>query len=96
MYGLESPMAVLLAVTLQAPWLVPYEKELYWMVPAAMVVLLVPFFFVSVFFERSVLLRTWKNEEKAAIIAHSWKSHIYSYAFLFIVVAALGFFSIYS
>ncbi len=36
-----------LAVTWQAPWLIPYESELHWMVPAASLVLLVPFFFVS-------------------------------------------------
>lgn len=35
------------AVTVQAPWLIPYDAQLYWMVPAAALALLVPFFFAS-------------------------------------------------
>jgi hypothetical protein len=45
------------AVTVQAPWLIPYESELHWMVPLAAIVLLVPFFFASVFLERMVFRR---------------------------------------
>lgn len=46
-YGLDSVMDKILAVTWQAPWLIPYEKDLHWMIPLAGVVLLVPFFFAS-------------------------------------------------
>jgi hypothetical protein len=35
------------AVTVRAPWLIPYESQLCWMVPAAALFLLVPFFFAS-------------------------------------------------
>ena len=46
-YGLASPTTRLLAVTWQAPWLIPYEVDLYWMIPTATIVLLIPFFFAS-------------------------------------------------
>jgi len=46
-YGIDSVMGKVLAVTWQAPWLIPYEKDLNWMIPAAGLVLMVPFFFAS-------------------------------------------------
>lgn len=46
-YGIDTVMGKLLAVTWQAPWLIPYEDDLNWMIPVAGLVLLVPFFFVS-------------------------------------------------
>jgi len=45
--GVDSPAGKLLSVTWQAPWLVPHENELHWMIPAAALVLLAPFFLVS-------------------------------------------------
>ncbi len=45
--GIETISKKFLAVTWQAPWLVPYDEDLHWMIPAAALVLLVPFFFVS-------------------------------------------------
>jgi hypothetical protein len=46
-YGIDTVMGKVLAVTWQAPWLIPYEDDLNWMIPVAGLVLLVPFFFVS-------------------------------------------------
>ncbi|CAG35712.1 hypothetical protein [Desulfotalea psychrophila] len=46
-HGVDTVLGKVLAVTWQAPWLIPYERELNWMIPAAGIVLLVPFFFVS-------------------------------------------------
>ncbi|TKB45371.1 hypothetical protein [Thalassotalea mangrovi] len=46
-YGINSVMGKVLAVTWQAPWLIPYEEDLSWMIPAAGIVLLIPFFFTS-------------------------------------------------
>jgi hypothetical protein len=56
-YGLDTPSHKLLAVTWQAPWLIPYEGDLFWMIPAASLVLLVPFFFTSYFVEKLVVFR---------------------------------------
>ncbi|WP_020413070.1 hypothetical protein [Microbulbifer variabilis] len=46
-YGIDSLMGKILAVTWQAPWLIPYEEDLNWMIPAAGLILLIPFFFAS-------------------------------------------------
>jgi hypothetical protein len=46
-YGIDSVMGKVLAVTWQAPWLIPYEEDLNWMIPVAGLVLLIPFFFAS-------------------------------------------------
>lgn len=50
-YGTDTLAGKLLAVTWQAPWLVPYEEDFHWMVPTAALVLLVPFFFMSYWIE---------------------------------------------
>jgi len=46
-YDFDTAIGKLLSVTWQAPWLLPFESDLYWMIPAAMLVLLIPFFFAS-------------------------------------------------
>lgn len=58
-WGLDTPMDRLAAVTLQAPWLIPYEHDLSWMMPAASLVLLVPFYLASVVAEYLVLRSLW-------------------------------------
>jgi hypothetical protein len=45
--GLDTPWRRFLAVTVQAPWLVPYSSELYWMVPSATLALLPAYFVAS-------------------------------------------------
>jgi hypothetical protein len=45
--GLGSPAMVLYAVTAQAPWLMPNEEALIWMIPAATAVLCIPLWLVS-------------------------------------------------
>lgn len=93
-HGLDSPLGVILSVTQQAPWLIPYESDLHWMVPVALNVLLVPFFFVSVFTERLILRKSWRNEEESAVNSFVWRANLRSYGFLFLVVACHGFHSI--
>lgn len=85
-HGLDSPIGIILSVTQQAPWLIPYEDELYWMIPIAMGVLLVPFFFVSVFSERLILIYMWKQSDKSVVRHFSWNAHLWSYGFLLLVV----------
>ena len=60
-YGLKTPLTKFLAVTWQAPWLIPYESDLYWMIPAAGLFLLIPFFFVSWCVEYLVARRILKG-----------------------------------
>ena len=46
-YGLDSTLGKIIAVTWQAPWLIPYEENFNWMLPIAGIVLLIPFYFAS-------------------------------------------------
>jgi hypothetical protein len=49
------------AVTLQAPWLIPYQDHIDWMVPAASLVLLFPFYIGTVIVEYWILAKRWQN-----------------------------------
>jgi hypothetical protein len=80
-YGINTLSGKLIAVTLQAPWLIPYESDLDWMIPAASIVLLIPFFFTSVFIERWIF--GWKSQlDKAKIKTWSWKANLLTYGLL--------------
>ena len=58
---LDTPLERMTAVILQAPWLMPYPEALRWMVPAASLLLLVPFYLVSVFVEHRCLDNRWQG-----------------------------------
>ena len=46
-FGLETTWDKLLSVTLQSAWLIPYQSDMHWMIPAAGMFLLLPFFLAS-------------------------------------------------
>jgi hypothetical protein len=81
-YGLFTPLRAIASVTLQAAWLVPYEEELYWMVPTAAMVLMVPAFFVSVPIERAILHFIWRKEPVPQRRRFVWRANLCSYALL--------------
>ena len=62
-YGIDTTIEKILAVTWQAPWLIPYEHSLNWMIPVAGTVLLVPLFFISWWFEYLVSKSMLKEVE---------------------------------
>lgn len=75
-------------VFLTAPWLVPYEDELDWMVPAAALLLIVPFLFVSVWVERRYFDR--KKELPSELVkTWSWRANLLSYGMLAVCLAVL-------
>jgi len=86
-YGLDTFWKRVYAVTVQAPWLIPYDKGLNWMIPTAMAYLLIPAFFVSVFVERRICSFFWRDQEKERIRKFSWVAHFASYTVLIIVAA---------
>ena len=49
--GLATPATRVYAVTVQAPWLIPYEEDLSWMIPVALSVLAIPAYALSVLIE---------------------------------------------
>jgi hypothetical protein len=84
-HGLATLSQRIYAVTVQAPWLIPYESDLSWMIPVAGLYLLVPAFFVSVFLERWVCQKLWKNQNPEELRKFSWIAHIVSYPVLLIL-----------
>ena len=54
--GLATVGQKIYAVTVQAPWLIPYEEDLGWMIPIALVVLAVPAYLLSALIEWRALL----------------------------------------
>ncbi|WP_345478805.1 hypothetical protein, partial [Niveibacterium umoris] len=81
-YGLTTPLQKLLAVTWQAPWLIPYEGDLYWMVPAASLALMVPFFIASVYIELAVVLRIVADNPPLLVRRAVLRSNLLTYAIL--------------
>ena len=74
------------AVTVQSPWLIPYEADLGWMIPVAALVLCVPFFFMSVFVEAFIARRLLASHAPAHVRSWSWRANLASYG----AIVALG------
>jgi hypothetical protein len=72
------------AVTWQAPWLIPYETHLHWMIPAAAMVLNLPFFLASVFIECRLLKRLWKDADNRMLGRACWLANGCSYGGLIV------------
>ena len=81
--GSYIPLA--LSVTLGAAWLAPLENHIYWMVPAASLFLLIPYFFASWYIEYRVYLRLIKTVEKSLCRSATLRANLVSYSFLAIV-----------
>jgi len=72
------------AVTIQAPWLVPYDSYLYWMVPCAGLVLCIPFCLMSVLSEYIVARHILGSEDRSRALRWSWLANISSYMLIFL------------
>ena len=79
-------ISILLAVTWQAPWMLPYpETMLRWMVPAAIVFLYIPFFFASVSIEAVVYRLGNRSERYGYFFAKLVRVHVISYILLLLI-----------
>lgn len=83
-HGLTTIPQKLYAVTAQSPWLIPYEADLDWMVPAAMFFLLIPYFWSSVLIERWIVV--WKVQlyllDKKQVRRAVFRGNLASYGLL--------------
>lgn len=80
-----GPVWEILGFLLSVAWLPPAEDYLHWMVPAAVALLLVPCFFLSVLLERSSCLRSWPAAEPARVRRGVFAANLASYALLFVL-----------
>ena len=85
-FSLASRWHHLLAISWQAPWLIPYENDLWWMVPSAMLVLLIPFFFTSVVIEYYVVRRMLPASDHSVVRGGVLLANTWSYAGLAVVL----------
>jgi len=88
-HGIDTPLQKFLAVTWQAPWLIPYKSELSWMVPAATLVLFIPFFFASWFIEYKVAKQMLEDVPLGAVKRATFIANLITYTLL--GVAVLGY-----
>jgi hypothetical protein len=86
-HGLRTFWSRVYAVTVQAPWLIPYESELKWMIPLAFLYLMIPAFFTSVFLERWIWRKYWQGQDCSNLRRFSWVAHVVSYAVLLVAAA---------
>lgn len=81
-YGLSTQFGIIASVSLQAAWLIPYEDDIYWMVPAACAFLMVPFFLASVIIEDQIHRFGFSDLSSSARRKLTWKVNLWSYGFL--------------
>lgn len=84
--GLDSPLRRLYAVTVQSPWLIPYERDLWWMIPASAIVLTVPFYAMSVLVEYRVVRRLVRDLPQPLVRSWVVRANVVSYALLLVVL----------
>lgn len=88
--SIDNLLRVTQVVLFQTALLSPRESHLYWLLPVAGMVGLVPAFFVSYFFEKWYLKKTL--DKPTNLISTVWKAHLLSYSFLALfLVGYLGY-----
>lgn len=93
--GLQTPLRKLVAVTLQAAWLIPYENHLFWMIPCAATFLLIPSFIASVLLESLVAKLLWNDIDRKLIKSAVLRANLWSYLILFLGGCLWTFMAIY-
>lgn len=86
--SLDTTAGKIFAATVQAPWLLPYESEEHWLLPAAMLFLLVPFFFASWAVEYLVSRQLVRDLSQRTLKLAVMKANLASYALLVLFAAA--------
>jgi len=81
-WGLETLHQKPLAVTVQSPWLIPYDNALDWMIPAAAAVLCIPFFLMSVGCEYLVARRFIEKPRWPQVRRWAWQANTVSYGLI--------------
>jgi hypothetical protein len=86
-HWINSPIFGILALPIGMAWLAPDEQNLFWMIPIASALLLVPSFFISVWLERWAYKKCWTNLnlELTKIRNAVFKANLVSYAALFVI-----------
>jgi hypothetical protein len=81
----DGPAWQVLGFLLSVAWLGPAPAYLHWLVPAAVAILLVPCFFLSVVLERRSCTRTWSTVDPARVRRSVFAANLASYGLLFVL-----------
>jgi hypothetical protein len=84
--GLSTPGAKLYAVTIQAPWLIPYERDFHWMIPAALLVFAVPCYALSVLIEAPFNVMAFRTTPKKLVWRATAAANLASYLCLSLLI----------
>jgi hypothetical protein len=94
----NSPISQIIGTVLSAPWIAPVGKSGSWAVPLAALVLLIPFFFVSVWVEQRVMEHflpvttaevAQSNEVNEKVLRRAVRgANLLSYGFMFSLATA--------
>jgi hypothetical protein len=79
------PAAKIAATIVSAAWIGPDDKDAIWAVPLAALVLLIPFFYASVWIEQRVMsswLPSASTTETGTLPRSVFKANLLSYGFL--------------
>jgi hypothetical protein len=77
--GLSTSGAKIYAVTIQAPWLIPYERDFHWMIPLALLVFAVPCYALSVAIEAPFNVMAFKTTPKKLVWRATAAANLASY-----------------
>jgi len=84
----HSPLWISYEMLTTFAWLDPDEANLYWMVPVASALLLIPSYFASVWIERPVCRDSWRHLQPAAVSRVVTQANRLSYGGLFVLACA--------
>jgi hypothetical protein len=84
-WNLDAPVFQVAGLILGSAWIGPEGEDLKWIIPTAAAVLLVPCFFLSVWIESKVCIRTWKALDPEVVRRGVYRANLASYAALFIL-----------
>jgi hypothetical protein len=79
-HAFETPWGAFQSIVLQASWLVPHEGQMLWLIPAATLVLLVPYFLTSVIVERWLMRRLFSHVDQGKIRRVAWAANGVTYS----------------
>lgn len=84
--GLDNPAKSIYAVTVQAAWLIPYNANLWWMIPVATLVLTAVFYVASVLIEWLVMKCMQRQSDGPSLRRWAWQGNLLSYVVVFAFV----------
>ncbi|MCK9604313.1 MAG: hypothetical protein M0R66_08155 [Candidatus Omnitrophica bacterium] len=88
-FGLSTLLGKIISVTWQAAWLIPYESDLWWMIPVAAAVGLIPAYFISVLIEFWIVKKYFKDKDRLEIKGAVVRANQVTYGLLFLVCLSI-------